>query len=216
MFNFFPQIIILLCLAGVIVIIARKFPALAEAEERGLRRIPTINKAVFKEKTKILGLAIKNFCLFVFKNIVGQITRIKIVLRETRKAPQVAQKQLKHLTARRPSPTQARKQEVSKLEAVVDPLVLLNKASSLVKNDKLDEAEKIYIEVVKKDPKNIKAYWALGEIYLKRHNFGDAKAAFRQVKKLDPGDEEAQLQLKKLDEATEEATEKIEGKQVPR
>lgn len=209
MFNFFPQIIILLALAGIIVLIARKFPALAEAEERELRRVPLVSRDVLKEKTEILGRTIKNFCLFVFKSITRRVTSLKKVLRETGKAPLRVQKQLRHLITRRPSLDQVKRQEV--LETV-DLLVLLNKASGLVKNDKLDEAEKIYIEVLKKDPKSIRVYKSLGEIYLKRHNFGDAKAAFRQIKKLDPNNKEALAQLRKLEEATEEAVEKIEEK----
>lgn len=212
MFNFFPQIIILLCLAGIIVIVARKFPALAEVEKRELRQPLVVSEGVLKKKTENLGLLIRNFCLFVFKSIIRQITRIKSVFKETGKAPQVVQKQLRHLTARKPSPAQAKKQEVLKPDMAADPLVLLDEASSLVENDKLDEAEKIYIEIVKENPQSIRAYKALGEIYLKRHNFGDAKAAFRQVKKLDPNNKEALAQLKKLGEATEEAVEKIEEK----
>lgn len=212
MFSFFPQIIILLSLVGIIIIIARKIPTLAEAEERELRQAPVVSRDVLKERTKILGRTVKNFCLFVFKNILTWAIRIKSIFKETGKAPHVVQKQLKPLTARKPRSVQVKKQEVPETQTEIDPLILLNKASDLVENDKLDEAEKIYIEIIKKNPQSIRAYRALGEIYLKRHNFGDAKAAFRQVKKLNPNDKEALAQLRKLGEATEEAVEKIEEK----
>lgn len=208
MFNFFPQIIILLSLAGIIVIIARKFPALAEVEKKRLEQEPSLNKNIFREKIKILGLGIKKFSLVVFRHLFIQIAKIRSFFRETRKTPSLIQKQLKNLIIKKPSPGE----EVPKPDTSVSPQVLLSKASDLIKEDKLDEAEKIYIEVLKKDPKNIKAYESLGKIYLKRHNFGDAKAAFRQVRKLDPNNRNALIQLKKLGEATEEAVEKIEEK----
>lgn len=209
MFSFFPQIIILLSLGGIIVIIARKIPALAEVEKREQGRAPLL-RSLLKKRKKIWGLNIKNFCLFVFKRIIGQLVRLKKVILETGKAPLVVQEQLKHLVLKKPSPIQTKEPKVQ--EVLVTPVALLNKADVLFKENKLNEAEKIYIEVIKKDPKNIKAYLSLGKIYLKWHNFGDAKASFRQVIKLNPKDEEAQLQLKKLDEATEEAKEKIKEK----
>jgi tetratricopeptide (TPR) repeat protein len=42
------------------------------------------------------------------------------------------------------------------------------------------------IEMLMKDPADIKAYWKLGIIYSKRRNYEDALACFRQIVKIDP------------------------------
>jgi len=42
------------------------------------------------------------------------------------------------------------------------------------------------IEILMKDPADIKAYWRLGLIYSKRRNYEDALACFRQIVKIDP------------------------------
>jgi len=48
------------------------------------------------------------------------------------------------------------------------------------------QKEQEYIEVLMKDPADIKAYWKLGLIYSKRRNYDDALACFRQIVKIDP------------------------------
>ena len=42
------------------------------------------------------------------------------------------------------------------------------------------------IEILMENPTDIKAYWKLGIIYSKRHNYEDALACFRQIVKIDP------------------------------
>lgn len=42
------------------------------------------------------------------------------------------------------------------------------------------------IEMLMKDPADVKAYWKLGIIYSKRRNYEDALACFRQIVKIDP------------------------------
>ena len=42
------------------------------------------------------------------------------------------------------------------------------------------------IQILMKDPADIKAYWRLGLIYSKRRNYEDALACFRQIVKIDP------------------------------
>lgn len=42
------------------------------------------------------------------------------------------------------------------------------------------------IDILMKDPSDIKAYWKLGVIYSKRRNYEDALACFRQIVKIDP------------------------------
>ncbi|MCK4592301.1 tetratricopeptide repeat protein [Candidatus Parcubacteria bacterium] len=46
--------------------------------------------------------------------------------------------------------------------------------------------EKEYIEMILKNPINIKAYWKLGIVYSRRKNYKDAISCFRQITKIDP------------------------------
>lgn len=55
---------------------------------------------------------------------------------------------------------------------------MFGEADKLFKDGKYDEAEKIYLKIATKDPKNIKVYNMLGAIYMERKNFTDAKEAF--------------------------------------
>ena len=59
------------------------------------------------------------------------------------------------------------------------------KAEDLFKKKQYISAEKWYLEVVKKDPKNSKVYSRLGTIYLDQRNFEDAKEAFKESIRLD-------------------------------
>ncbi|MCK5084046.1 MAG: tetratricopeptide repeat protein [Candidatus Pacebacteria bacterium] len=46
--------------------------------------------------------------------------------------------------------------------------------------------EKEYINIILKNPIDIKAYWKLGIIYSRRKNYKDAISCFRQITKIDP------------------------------
>jgi len=59
------------------------------------------------------------------------------------------------------------------------------KAEELFSKKQYISAEKWYLEVVKKDPKNSKVYSRLGTIYLDQRNFEDAKEAFKESIRLD-------------------------------
>lgn len=228
MYQFFPQIIILICVVAIIVVILRKLPqaaVLAKKKKLAKEQIAQISKQpkrglgnfvlIIGQGLKLLGIRLKKFYLDILHGTIMYLRRLSRTRKEAKEDLKIAQKQLAHLAAKKPGPVPVKeekekvKKEIKKKENIQ---VLLDKASELVSDDKLPEAEKVFIEIAKADPKNAKAYRALGEIYLKQHNFGDAKAAFRQVKKLDPNDKEALAQLKKLGEATEEAVEKIEEK----
>jgi tetratricopeptide (TPR) repeat protein len=49
------------------------------------------------------------------------------------------------------------------------------------------KAEKLYVRLAAEDPKNPKIYSRLGIIYLEQSNFEDARDAFQQAIKLEPG-----------------------------
>ncbi|MDD4902767.1 MAG: tetratricopeptide repeat protein [Patescibacteria group bacterium] len=60
------------------------------------------------------------------------------------------------------------------------------------------EEEKKYIDAIAENPKDLKAYRALCDIYYNQQSYSDARACFRQVLKLDPTDEQTKVKLEKI------------------
>lgn len=58
--------------------------------------------------------------------------------------------------------------------------------------------EKEYINMIMKNPIDVKAYWHLGTIYAKRRNYKDAIECFRQITKIDPTYEKAKHKLSEI------------------
>jgi tetratricopeptide (TPR) repeat protein len=65
---------------------------------------------------------------------------------------------------------------------------LIRKADKLLSQNKLKEAEKIYIEVLKIDEKDVSSYKGLGQICFKEKDYKDAHEVFEKLTKLVPKD----------------------------
>lgn len=72
---------------------------------------------------------------------------------------------------------------------------LLEKGERLFKAKAYKNAEKIFLEVIKKDPKNITAFKGLGKIYLEQEDLDEAILTYEKVTVLDDKDEESWLNL---------------------
>lgn len=84
-------------------------------------------------------------------------------------------------------------------EKVIEPVV----ATLEAKPDEeevlvVSEDEKKYIDIIAQNPKDVPAYRALCDMYLNRQNYSDARACFRQLLKLVPGDEDAKTKLESI------------------
>ena len=75
------------------------------------------------------------------------------------------------------------KRELKPIDVASDKLL---EAETLAKKRKYDEAEEKYIEILKDDPKNIKVYMALGEIYMSRKEWEIAEETYRHIMRIDP------------------------------
>ena len=75
---------------------------------------------------------------------------------------------------------------------------LTEQARGLAKAGEDKKAEELYIEIIKKDPRNKNAYLELGQVYIKIGNSLDAEESFRQVLRLERGNNDA---LRGIDEA---------------
>ena len=60
------------------------------------------------------------------------------------------------------------------------------KAEIYTKKENAKGKEKEYIEMILKNPIDVKSYWKLGIVYSRRKNYKDAISCFRQITKIDP------------------------------
>ena len=81
--------------------------------------------------------------------------------------------------------------------------------------------EKEYIDMIMKNPIDIKAYWKLGIVYSRRRNYHDAISCFRQITKIDPTYTKAKKKIsdliermKKREKETGEIKDSSEQKEV--
>lgn len=58
--------------------------------------------------------------------------------------------------------------------------------------------EKYWLDIVREEPKSVYPYKKLGEIYLAREDFREARSSFKYALKLDPADKEAVARLTEL------------------
>ncbi len=68
---------------------------------------------------------------------------------------------------------------------------LLQDAGEALENDEYDDAEKIYIDVIKYDAKNLFAYWGLLDVYKRRKEWSSALDTLQYIVKMDSGNAEA-------------------------
>lgn len=187
-FEYLPQLVIVISLFVIIVIIARKLPKTAEVDEDNI-----VKDKKKGEVKKILSLIWENITKFYYK-IFGKLKR---KAREVKDKTQVNQNQeseeeLSKLVTESPSTDDIP-------EATADEIIdLLEKASNYYGKGEFDKAEKTYIDIITKDKKNVRAYKGLGKIYKRQRNFKYAKSSYEQAIKIDPKDIDSKQQLKEI------------------
>ncbi|MDD5251341.1 MAG: hypothetical protein PHT12_01755 [Patescibacteria group bacterium] len=160
-------IVIALCLVGIGVIVARKFPQLtmidAEAlpKERETKKkkeiIESRVRRVAAERTRLLGAALKPVWERLrdgFRVAYGRLLSLDKMYQRPGKQPTAFEKRLK--AAR-----------------------LIERAAALVDQaGKEGEAEKLLVEAIGLDPKNLDAYRVLGDLYFGQKNYLQAREAY--------------------------------------
>jgi tetratricopeptide (TPR) repeat protein len=197
MFDFIPQIIILVALVIIVIIIIKNFPKATKysQEKSGKKNKEETLGARILSVLKYLG---KRIGIFSVSIVSGIFSGIKKARKEKIKSKQDNENDeflglVKNGSNSDQENISDRKNEEDK---VID---LLEKAAEKIGSGNYKEAENNYIEVVKIDPKNIRAYKGLGKIYKKQINRKDAKASYEQVLKIDPNDSEAKEELEELE-----------------
>ncbi len=175
MFNIIILIIIFICLLPIIILIGRKFPLLAninvqelQAEKQAEVKMALLEKR-FKKKFMFINAFLKSPFLrkigMFLKKFYQEIVNLEKKYKNERKNRKI---------------TQLTKWE--REEKIKDKLA---EAEELFKKENYAEAEKIYIEILAMDPKNLTAYLSLAKIYLKQKDFEHAQELYEYILKID-------------------------------
>ncbi len=187
-----PEIIIILALAGIIVIVARKFPEVA--------KIKVENKNKEKSLFQKAGKSIIDFSVSIMQAVFAKIVNLRNlkdkIKKEDSREDSASVQEVRKLIINRPKSVSAVR-PISKTETK-SPISLRAKAELLTGKKEYKEAEKVYLELIKKDSKDIVAYKGLGKIYFIQQILSDAQSAYEQAVKLNPNDLESQTEIYKI------------------
>lgn len=196
MFNFIFPLIIILCLAGLFILILRKIPALVRLPESPEKEL--FKKGPFWQEffAKTKNIKYSHWRGLLFNLLEKAWRKVKILILK-----------LDNFTARRIEKTREKAQimkvrsrawfeeiKVKKLNhrsAKVQKVFQNNGAKKMSKEEEC-------INLIAQNPKNVHAYKNLGGLYLKQGNLLDAKDCFEQVLKLEENDFEAKEKIEEI------------------
>lgn len=188
MFNIIPLIVILISLAVIIAIVARKFSVLA-ALDTGT--IQAEREAKFKEQ--IIGKRIK-------RNFYKYYVKIKNVVRPAGKAIAGLFKWLYSKLIDLKDNNKER-EELAVQDSGQAASRLFMEIDDLIKQDKLHDAEQKYIEIIGLDSQNLKAFLGLGDLYFGQKNLDEAKQTYLHALKLSEQNFDQAAKAQKLHQA---------------
>jgi len=179
-----PLTIILVCLATIIFIVARKFSAVANMDTQSM---PEVKEA--DAKNRIMADRLKRKLSYGLSKTRPAARFVTNKFGE--KFRQIYQKALekeKEYQKQSSKGTTTKKDEEKIKE-------LLGQAEELFKNEKYLEAEQKYIKVIGLDAKNVEGYKGLGQIYAEQKNYDQAKETLEFALKLNENDAETYSRL---------------------
>lgn len=87
----------------------------------------------------------------------------------------------------------------------------LDQAEEFVRDDEMVQAEKIYIEIISHNPKNVDAYEGLGNLYMKNHQHEQARETLRFALRLDADNASVLMSLGQLETAQDNHKEALDA-----
>ncbi|MFH1175717.1 MAG: tetratricopeptide repeat protein [bacterium] len=207
MFDLIPQTIIIISIAGIIVVIARKIPQLSLLEEKKVSDVSGDKKAKtprFANKVwlKIKGVKhsqhfhkllditekfLRKLKVFFLK-LENKITGWAEGLRQHSQKVKLRREGIEIQVKPEDNFDAGNSEEISINEKAVEKTVIQEEGS----------LEEKYIAAITKNPRDLEAYRNLGNLYFKKDNVDDARDAFRQILKINPADSNAEMMLRKL------------------
>jgi len=197
MFDFIPQLIIVVALVAIIIVIVRKSLKTADVKDEDLKKKESKEWLLLKKGVRLFIIKVREISLKIFRVLTFRVKKAKEDMQHKASASPEKQDEEELSKLAEEKPTAADKAPLADADELVD---LIEKASGYYGKGDFDAAEKVYIEIISKDAKNFRAYKGLGRIYKQQRNLDDSKASFKQVLKIEPDDNEAKQELKKIEE----------------
>lgn len=212
MFELIPQIIIIVSIAGIIVLVARKMPQISSLPEEK----KTLDMNGTNQRFKVPGILnrakakIKSFKRSKFLH--DSLDFFEKILRKIKVVFLKIENKISELAEKVKQQSQKVKEKRKGIEISVNHKIQDNednevKFTNVQKQDNKDgskdnweDIENKYIEVISNNPKDIIAYKKLGKLYQEHGNIEDAKEVYKQILKINPDDEEASAYLAQLAE----------------
>lgn len=223
-YSFFPIILIFISLAAVVIIVARKFPQMTGLDTE---KLPEVKQAKIKEEIQfqkflrhLSGLSVKfkswSKCLGFFKKgwlvTQGRFRAVVHNLQEKYKKSVIAEfrKEVKESAAEIKSKKGAiKKKAVAPVLAASSNVDPLKQAEKSREAGDLTTAERLFIEVIKINPREAEAYRGLGKTYLAMEKLKEAKETFEFLAKLKPDEDRVYNYLGMVAEAQGKKAEAI-------
>lgn len=182
MLTIIPLIIIIIALAVILIIAARHLPEVAAINVAAIpeEREAHLKKSILENRLlRKLDAAAKTM-----SNIFAPLSRAVMSWQERFTKLWRHLERSYRLRTVSPLPDASANQNARAQE-------LLDAAKKAVDEANLEDAEKIYLEVIKINPGNFAAYQGLGNIYIKKESWKDAREVFDYMTKTWPQNDEA-------------------------
>ena len=195
-------ILILSGLVGILVIVARRLPDLAAVD---VETIAERRHKATKEKILIQRLAgsTKSSIKKAFKIFRPLEWKIRNKFRELYRKVLDMEREYKI--------NQVKRGEGEIQEVKTDEL--LTKAKNFVDSGNFIQAERLFIDLIKLDNKNLSAYQGLGDLYSRQKNYDHAKEICEYVLKVDPKNSDTLAQLSEICRLNSELKEALDYSQ---
>lgn len=198
-YSFFPIVLIFISLAAIVIVVARKFPQMTGLDTE---KLPEVKQAKIKEEIQFqkflrhlssLGVKLKSglkYLGFFKKGWLATQGRFRVAvhnLQEKYKKSVIAEfkKEVKESAVEIKSKNGAiKKKSVASAPATSSNVDPLKQAEKSREAGDLPTAERLFIEVIKTNPREAEAYRGLGKTYLAMEKLKEAKETFEFLAKL--------------------------------
>ena len=195
--NILPFVLIIVSIAAIIFLVVKKYPQLVLLD---VDSIP--GKKDKKKKAEFLKKRAKKKAEDIremrWEKLQPVYDKFKELQEKFRKyVAQIKNEIQKQNQQKKQTTVDQIKDEKSKDEVVTS---LIKDGDHAVQEEELEEAEKKYLEAIRIDPKNEKAYRKLADVYYKKEEYGEAKETYQFLSQLNPEDDFVLVKLAELAE----------------
>ena len=190
-----PPIIIVIGVSALIVFLFRKAKQIPEQEL-------AMHQVEVAQKEKIISKIVTWIGQFNLKLLEHLVHKLKLLSLKFHNASDNLVHSIHEKRQQRKIKQQENFEREKKNQEVVKPTRPLIRESVVhptVEAKEKNQLEEALIKRIAINPKDIEAYERLGDYYLERENYQDAKECFKQVLKLSPTHYKARLKIRKLE-----------------